>query len=301
MICDICPHFCDLQNEQTGKCLVVKNSNGNIHNPFDGIISSLNIDSIEKRPLFHYQPGMKFLSVSSYGCSFSCDFCFNFSVSQKTDDGKKLSVLDLVNIHKQKQTKGICFTFNEPSLSYKYIKDLSQLEQNIVLKTNGFFNQHIADILLKSTKAWNIDIKGDDAEYQRICKGFLQPVLDIIEYSYNKIHLEISYLVLPRIVDDYNFHEYIRNFVYALNPNMPFHLLYYYPFHNMTESCYPMCNLIKLKEFFREKLNYVYISNTTQKKVKNTYCPSCNDLLIEREGVVKINKLICCNTSVITV
>lgn len=297
MICNICPHFCDLQENQTGKCLVIKNLNGLIQNPYDGIISSLNVDSIEKRPLFHYYPGSKFLSVSSYGCSFACDFCFNYSVSQTVDTGKKISALELYKIHQQKGTKGICFTFNEPSLSYKYIEKLSKYENNIVLKTNGFFNTHISDSLIKSTKAWNVDIKGDEEEYARICKGNLQPVLNTIEYCYDKIHLEISYLVLPRMIDNYNFHEQIRSFISKLNINIPFHLLYYYPFHNMTESCYPMCNLYKLKDFFREKLNYVYVSNTTQKKVRNTYCPSCNDLLIERDSTTKINKLICCNVN----
>lgn len=297
MICNICPHFCDLQDNQTGKCLVIKNLNGLIQNPYDGIISSLNVDSIEKRPLFHYYPGSKFLSVSSYGCSFACDFCFNYSVSQTVDVGKKISALELYKIHQQKETKGICFTFNEPSLSYKYIEELSKYENNIVLKTNGFFNKHISDSLIKSTKAWNVDIKGDEEEYARICKGSLQPVLDTIEYCYDKIHLEISYLVLPRMIDNYNFHEQIRSFISKLNINIPFHLLYYYPFHNMTESCYPMCSLHKLKDFFREKLNYVYVSNTTQKKVRNTYCPSCNDLLIERDSTTKINKLICCNVN----
>ena len=39
------------------------------------------LDPIEKKPLYHFYPGSKILSVGSYGCNLECMFCQIYEIS----------------------------------------------------------------------------------------------------------------------------------------------------------------------------------------------------------------------------
>ena len=47
-----------------------------------GRASSMNVDPMEKKPLFHFHPGKEVLSFGSVGCNLGCLHCQNFSISQ---------------------------------------------------------------------------------------------------------------------------------------------------------------------------------------------------------------------------
>ncbi len=294
----ICPHNCKLRPGETGRCLVVRNDNGKIHNPSSGFCSLISVEPIEKRPFFHYRPGSKYLAVGFYGCSFSCNFCQNFKVSQTTD-GKSLykSPSDLDALADSKGADGIAFTFNEPTIYHEYIQSVGDTGANIVLKTSGFVNLPIVDELIPIVSAWNVDIKGDEAEYERTCGGTLQPVLDTIEKLAGQTHLEISYLVLPRQVNDMVFHVRMRNWLASLSPDIPVHLLYFYPFHRMTEPSYRPEALVPIIELFRERLRYTYVSNAFNSELRayrDTTCDICDRVLIARQRGIEVIADECC-------
>jgi pyruvate formate lyase activating enzyme len=221
--------------------------------------------------------------------------CQNFKVSQTTE-GPNLykSPQELMSLAEQKAS-GIAFTFNEPTLYYEYIREVSG-GVDVVMKTNGFVNTAILDEL-SGVSAWNVDIKGDDDEYQRICHGRLDPVLDSIAYLSNRSHLEISYLVLPRMIANMGFHRRIRDFLADINPAIPVHILYFYPFHKMIEHAYAPKDLVPIISLFKERLQYTYVSNAFHSELigyRHTYCSSCNDMLVERLRGVRVLKSECC-------
>lgn len=120
MICDICPHLCDIKNGEHGKCLVRHNNGERIYDKYYGQCSTIALDSIEKRPFFHFLPGSKFLSVGLLGCNFSCQMCQNFSISQSTDhECKYLSPDELCSLARDRQARGIVFTYSEPTMHYE--------------------------------------------------------------------------------------------------------------------------------------------------------------------------------------
>lgn len=297
-MCNVCPHYCELHNGETGKCKIYRNINGTIVNTGDGKCSALSVDAIEKRPLFHYLPGSKCLSAGWYGCSLFCKFCYNFEVSQSSDgDYYAISPESLISITKDKQSEVIAFTYNEPTLYYEFICNVPNVVP-VVIKSNGFANKHIFDKLFQRVNAFNIDIKGDEEEYQSVCGGSFRYVKESIEHiSKSRRHLEISFIVLPRIINNYSFLNEVRDWLVDLDQNIPLHLLYYYPYYQMHDEQYSTEQLVELRDFFHEGLSYVYISNLYKNNIlhfRNTYCSQCKQLMVKREIGIDIIKTKCC-------
>jgi len=301
MICDICPHYCDLNEGDVGKCLVRGSVDESIKPLYYGDCSLISVEPIEKRPFFHFLPGTKHLAVGLFGCSFSCKFCANFNVSQ-THRGKRkyLPPNDLCDLQLQKGASGIVFTFNEPTVHFEYILDVGVTENRgpISIKTNGFVNSNTLKEIIFVTDAFNVDIKGDELEYKNVCGGWLQPVLESIDTIYeSKTHLEISYLVTPRLVSDMSFHRRMLN-ILKDKPDIPIHILYFYPFYKMSNLRYQVNDLLPVVDIFREHMRYVYISNIYDTQVlnfRNTYCSTCGSLMINRDHDIEVRKLSCCD------
>ena len=306
MICDICPHFCSIPPDSVGRCGIIRNESSKLVNAYAGQCSNIAIEPIEKRPLFHVLPGSKFLSVGFYGCSFSCDFCQNHRVSQQTTGKSEFySPTDLVKLALERNVQGIAFTYNEPTIYHDYIEEVghdigrSRVSSHLklVIKTNGFVRPWVIRNLCLYADAINVDIKGDDEDYNKICGGWLDPVMDCIERIINmETHLEISYLVLPSKIHDDRFNIYFRNWLADIDPEIPVHLLYFYPFHRMVVPTYKPSELLSLREMMLEKLDYVYISNhfgTETSATRNTVCLECGKTRINRQKG-SVTSSICC-------
>src|SRR4030043_1173659 len=85
--CYLCPLYCKIGKGQNGFCFIRKNIDGTLQSLAYGSPCSVNIDPIEKKPLFHFYPGTNILSLGSYGCNLRCDFCQNYTISQRISSG----------------------------------------------------------------------------------------------------------------------------------------------------------------------------------------------------------------------
>lgn len=303
MICNICPHQCSLEDGETGKCLVLSNEKGRIVNKFYGQCSYLSVEPIEKRPLFHYFPGSRFLSVGGLGCSMTCAFCQNFKVSQSLSAKTVYkSPSDLVDLRLEKGARGIVFSFNEPTVHFDYVLTVAMMSNNTVVKTNGYASDYVFNKLCDENVAFNVDIKGNEDDYKKICGATLEPVLESIKLIANrKNHLEISYLIVPERLQDVDFHLRVRSVLCELNSNIPVHILYFYPFLRMQSESYPPKAILDVVNLFQETMPYVYVSNIHDEKMiahRDTVCKKCGNILIDRKGPVKINTLECCGQKI---
>ena len=280
----------------SGRCLVIQNESSKLVNAYAGRCSNISVEPIEKRPFFHVLPGSKFLSVGFFGCSFDCKFCQNHRVSQQTD-GKSAfySPSDLVKLALDRQVKGIVFTYNEPIVYHDYIEEVgheigkSQRSSHLklVMKTNGFAHSWVIRNLCLYADAINVDIKGDNDDYRKSCGGWLEPVLDCVDWVIRMgVHLEISYLVLPSKLRDNRFNMYFRNWLADIDSTIPVHLLYFYPFHAMVIPSYKPSELLSLRDMMIEKLDHVYISNYFGSEVsaaRDTICGICGKVMVSRQ------------------
>jgi pyruvate formate lyase activating enzyme len=308
LICGICPHDCKISLGAVGRCSVIRNIGSTLENIYEGHCSNIALEPIEKRPFYHILPGSRFLSVGFFGCNISCEFCQNFTVSQQVKGSSKFySVKELVELAQDRNADGIAFTYNEPTIYHNYIEEVGNeigrrnLPLKLVIKTNGFVRPSIIRNLCLYADAINVDLKGDDNDYKEVCGGWLDPVLTCIEWILRMdVHLEISYLVLPSKIDNSAFNIYFRNWLADLDPYIPLHLLYFYPFHRMNVPSYKPSRLLSLMNMFLEKMEYVYIANhfgDGLAEFRDTTCRDCGLSLITRQRSVCVRSLRCCGNS----
>lgn len=311
-ICDICPHNCLIPLNSAGRCGVILNKSSKLVNAYSGHCSNIAVEPIEKRPFFHVLPGSKFLSVGFFGCSLSCKFCENYRVSQQViGESKFYSPPELVRLAIEHDTQGIAFTYNEPTIYHDYIEEVgheigrskSSSYLKLVIKTNGFVRPWVIRNLCLYADAINVDIKGDNKDYDEVCGGWLDPVVDCIEWIVSMdVHLEISYLVLPSKIHDNRFNIYFRNWLADINSAIPVHLLCFYPFHHMVVPIYEPSELLSLRDMMLEKLDCVYVSNCfgVTSHARDTFCGECGEIIVSRQqGSVTSN--VCCGAKLLGV
>jgi len=292
--CNLCPHNCILANNESGKCKVRQNVEGILYSKSYMKISSLSLDPIEKKPLFHFLPGKRILSVGSVGCNLECEFCQNFEISQCNPDDyrylKETSVSNII-IHalRNKENCGIAFTYNEPIVEIEFVKELAQAAKKENLRTvfisNGYINLEPLKDLMQYIDAFNIDLKAfDNSFYKTYTGGDLDTVLRTLKIiSASKKHLEITNLIIPTLNDDEDsFRNLLKWIKVELGKNTPLHLSGYFPRYKMKIEATPIHILDSFYQIAKEYLNYVYIGNVYSFPGSNTSCPSCKKTVIER-------------------
>lgn len=290
--CDLCPHACLLKEGQTGRCRVRIVKDGRLMAKSYGRISSAQVDPVEKKPLYHFHPASEIFSIGGWGCSFSCAFCQNWTISQKTlNSGTPVTPADLINRALAMCSSGIAYTYNEPLIAFEFVKECAELaqKQNLanVLVTNGYINPDPASKLLPYIDALNIDIKSmDDAFYRKHCGGTLEPVLDFaVQAKQSGSHLEITNLLIPQENDDTEIIETLAVWVTEhLGEMTPLHLSAYHPQYKFNNPPTPSRTLETAYEICRKHLQFVYLGNVISQKGRDTVCPSCGKLLISRQG-----------------
>lgn len=266
--CRLCPHECQLSEGEMGKCLIRRGSNTMPYSECDSFsISTIAIEPIEKKPLLYFKSGNKTLSLGGYGCSLFCNFCQNFKVSQqKPEKIKQLSSVDIINLAKENNLNIVCFTYNEPTLFYPQILNLSRELNNInidvVIKTNAYLNDFYWDHTCRNINAMNIDFKGSEERHVEklgIKENTYKVILDNIDFAIkSKTHVEIS---IPIYENHTN--EDINPLIDVLkeNKNVPLHLLRVFPVYKLNGKPTRKDKLEEFKEKLHAYSDKIHIHN----------------------------------------
>jgi len=288
ILCQLCPHYCKIMPGKTGLCRSRKNEDGKLWATNYGDTTSIALDPIEKKPLYHFYPGNKILSIAPNSCNMRCPFCQNWEISQETVPTKFISPETLVGIYKEHSSFGIAYTYTEPLMWFEYLLDAGELIHKEggknVLVTNGMINEEPLLKLLPLIDAMNIDLKTMDQEvYQKVLHGDLNAVKRTIEIVHSSsCHLEITNLLVTGLNDKKRDIDKLIDYVASIDTNIPIHFSRYYPNYNYDKPPTPVKKLEYAYTKARERMNYVYLGNVPSEDGSNTYCPKCNSLLIER-------------------
>lgn len=299
--CGLCHHACEIANKKTGLCGVRKNIEGKLYSLVYSKPVALNVDPIEKKPLFHFQPGSSTYSIGTLGCNFFCGNCQNYHMSQGRLMEKRCEETDETGLERIIENAlgdgctSISYTYNEPTVFIEYAFDLMKLAQQNGLKnvwvSNGFMSTAALDSLLPYLDAINIDLKSmDDDFYRQNCGARLQPVLDNLKRIKNEqVHLEITTLLIPSLSDDLDMLKRLAEFmVVELDTDTPWHISRFSPDISWKLRHLPPTRddmVYEAHEIGKEAgLKYVYVGNIPGDQKENTYCPSCGELCIRRLG-----------------
>lgn len=294
--CDVCPQHCTLREGKRGSCFVRKHHHGEIVLTSYGRSSGFCIDPIEKKPLNHFYPGSSVLSFGTAGCNLSCKFCQNWDISKSRQidslcDGAQPEQLARAAL--RYGCKSLAFTYNDPVIFLEYAVDtaIAAKESGIksVAVSAGYICEQPRAEFYQHMDAANIDLKGfTEHFYHKICHGHLAPVLETLAYLKHEtdVWFEITNLLIPdENDDDKELHQMCQWIVENLGANIPLHFSAFHPdFKMLNKQRTPLSTLLKARDIaLSYGLNYVYCGNVHDTASDSTYCPKCNNRVIERD------------------
>lgn len=287
--CELCPHRCRVAEGKRGICRVRENRGGRLFATTYGRVAAVQMDPIEKKPLFHFHPGTEILSVGSIGCNFRCGFCQNWHLVLGQASLSAAGIPDLVRSAKASGSIGIAYTYNEPMIWHEFVTDCAREFRKAgmvnVLVTNGYVSPEPLADLLPLVDAMNIDLKSmDPGFYRKTCGGDLDPVLDTIRAAAKHVHVEITTLLVTGENDSDDAIRKVVDFVAGTDAEIPLHFSRYFPHHRFTAPPTPPGRLEAAFRIGREKLSYVYVGNYFLAGSEDTRCPRCGATVVRRQG-----------------
>ncbi len=294
--CRLCAHRCFIAEGKRGVCSVRENRGGRLYSLVYGKLISLQIDPIEKKPLFHFFPGSKIFSIASPGCNFRCSFCQNWQISQITKGprgqivGENYSPQEVVQLALESGSQSIAYTYTEPTIFFEFAYDTAKLSRRKGLKnifvSNGYQTPETIEYLAGIIDAINVDLKSFSAEYYlKYCGAKLEPILRNIKlFLQAGIWVEVTTLIVPRENDSPSEIKAIAEFLASLSPDIPWHISRFYPHYQMQDHpATPLETLYQAYEIAKEAgLHYVYLGNVPSPQYTSTFCPFCQALVVER-------------------
>ena len=295
--CNLCGRRCVIAEGAAGVCGARINEKGTLFTQSYARSCSTSADPIEKKPLFHFNPGSQVYSVASPFCNFFCEFCDNWVISQQRSVSETQTIPPeaVVRAAKRLGCDGISYTYTEPTVFFEWAYDSAKLAHEDQLfntfVTNGYLTPEGVKTISPYLDAVTVDFKGagDPEVYARLMKvPSVEPVYDCLrELKKHKIHIELTNLVVPKYGDsDEQLGKLATWIVENLGADTPFHLLRFFPNFDLVDI--PATQVQTIEKALRiakeSGLKYVYAGNIPGHDGENTNCPKCNKTVIERYG-----------------
>jgi len=296
--CILCNHRCIISSSKRGLCGVRENREGKLYTLVYGRAISLNVDPIEKKPIFHLFPGSTSFSIATVGCNFRCLQCQNHEISQmpRGEDGRiegsEVSPYKIVSLTKQYQCQSISYTYTEPTIYFEYAFEIARQAHQGGIKnifvTNGYMTEEALKTIQPYLDAANVDLKSFREEfYKEVCGAKLKPVLENLKQMRQMgIWVEITTLIIPTLNDSDQEFEEIAQFIVSLGREVPWHISAFYPTYKMLNlPRTPVSALHRARKIgINAGLRYVYCGNIPGEEGEDTFCPQCGRRVIERVG-----------------
>jgi len=311
--CFACAHRCLIPEGKKGICKVRYNEDGLLQVP-RGYAGALQVDPIEKKPFFHALPGTRAFSFGMLGCDYHCRYCQNWITSQALHDPaseeagarpQDVKASELTKLALQYKCQTITSTYNEPLITSEWAVEVFKEARQKGLLTSYVSNGNATKEVLEFIRPWvdlyKVDLKGfNDKRYRQTMGGTLRPVLESIErLKAMGFWLEIVTLVIPGFNDSEEELRGIAKFLASVDRDIPWHVTAFHSDYKMMDT--PDTGPEQLNRGFQigkeAGLRYVYSGNRPGEvgATENTYCPSCNELLIERYGFQVMRNLLSAN------
>jgi pyruvate formate lyase activating enzyme len=298
--CHACQIRCAIPEGKLGACNARGVEKGALYSLIYGKASTVCLDPVEKKPLFHFYPGRVFLTAGTRGCNFRCPGCQNYQVAHDRPalDGSNLEALlpeESAALALEHGAFGLAWSYNEPIIWIEHVLEAAQAAKARGLKTalvtNGYATREALELLAPHLDAYRVDVKGFSTRaYETVSGGIArwEEILEVTALAKAKgLHVECVTNVTPGINDSKDelrdLARWIRD---ALGPFTPWHVTRFYPhaeLMNVKPTKIPYVEGIRAMSL-EEGLKYVYVGNLPGHAAQNTCCHACGELLIERRA-----------------
>jgi pyruvate formate lyase activating enzyme len=296
MKCLICPTECsEISEVKYSTCRTRIASGNKLYTIAYGNPCAVNIDPIEKKPLYHFLPTTTALSIATAGCNLACLNCQNWTISQsspKDTQNYDLMPDKVVEECINSKCRSIAYTYSDPVAYYEYAYDTAKLARakgiKNVLVSAGYIYERPLRELCKYLDAATIDIKSFSEDIYAMLNGAkLKPVLEALKIMKQEgLWLEISNLVVPSWTDDIEMIKRMCDwFVENGFAGNPFHFLRFQPQYKLTNlPPTPASTLERVRNIaLSAGMKFVYIGNVPGEG-ETTFCPKCKKTLVDRKG-----------------
>jgi pyruvate formate lyase activating enzyme len=294
--CTVCRRRCEIAEGGRGWCRTRINEGGTCYTLIYGKVSSICVNPIEKKPVYHFFPGSRWLSLGSLGCNFRCPGCQNWDIAHWTGKGLRdtnyIEPEKAVDLAESSGCLGISWTFNEPTIWLEYTIDSAVLAKECGLHTNyvtnGFISGEAFDLIAPWLDVWRVDVKGfSERSYEKTghTRGLSFVLENTVRAKKRGMHVEVVTNITPGFNDDEGelraLAAWIRD---ALGPETPWHVTRFHPHHRLQDlHATSLSRLEEARQIGKEEgLWYVYLGNVPGHRWENTYCHRCGELLIRR-------------------
>ncbi len=305
--CHVCARACLISPGGCGACGTRRNEGGQLYSLIMDRVSAICLDPIEKKPLYHFFPGSRVLSLGSVGCSFRCPGCQNAHLSAQSPPAadsalRVLSAEQAVARAVREGADGICWTYNEPAIWVEYTLAGARLakEQGLYTAyvTNGTATREHLDLIGPYLDAYRVDLKAfSAAAYQQIA-GFagVEAIRDGVRYARERwgMHIECVTNVTPTINDRDEELQAIASWIAsALGVDTPWHVTRFFPHAGLRHLPPTPLERLEYAEASGRAigLRYIYLGNVPE-IAQDTRCPECSGLLIRRSGYAVVENRI---------
>ena len=298
--CYACGHRCLIHEGKRGICKVRFNKGGRLMVPAN-YVAGLACDPTEKKPFFHVMPGSDTLTFGMLGCDLHCAYCQNFLTSQALRDDVAgvaptlVSSDRLVAMARTYDAAMVATSYNEPLITAEWAIEVFRKAKPAGFKTafvsNGNATPQVLDYIRPWTDCYKVDLKSMSDRNYRQLGGVVDNILETIKMVHERgFWEEIVTLVIPGFNDSTDELRRAADFIAAVSPDIPWHVTAFHQDYNMQENANTTAEqLILACEIGQAAgLRYVYAGNLPGRvgSWENTWCPSCDELLIERVGYV---------------
>ena len=299
--CHVCQRRCLVKDGQRGYCRTRLNRKGKLYTIIYGHVSTIMVSPIEKKPVYHFFPGSRWLSLGSYGCNFRCPGCQNWDIAhsevrEEIRFAKMTPPEELVRIARKSKCLGISWTYNEPTLWLEYTLEGAKLAKKNNLYTNyvsnGFITPEALDIIGPYLDVFRVDLEGfSEDSYKKIANvDDFSGILEVIKRAKQKwkMHVEVVTNIIPEMNDREEDLSRMASWICSeLGKDTPWHVTCFFPQLKLSHLQPTSVEALeKTREMGLSKgLNYVYLGNVFGSQGENTFCPNCGQTLIARQGL----------------
>jgi pyruvate formate lyase activating enzyme len=296
--CYACGHRCLIKAGKRGICKVRFNEAGHLRVPMN-YVAALACDPTEKKPFFHVLPGSDTLTFGMLGCDLHCAYCQNWLTSQALRDDaavsqpKPVTAERLVSLAQAYNAAMVGSSYNEPLITAEWAVEVFRKARPEGFRTafisNGNATPQVLDYLRPWTDCYKIDLKSMSDKNYRQLGGVVDNITETVKMVHERgFWEEIVTLVIPGFNDSEDELKRAASFIASVSPDIPWHVTAFHQDYHMTENANTTAEqLVRACEIGRDAgLRYVYAGNLPGRvgRWENTWCPSCDELLVERYG-----------------
>lgn len=296
--CYACGHDCKIPDGALGVCKVRFNRSGRLMVPW-GYTGGVQCDPVEKKPFFHAHPGALAYSFGMLGCDLHCGYCQNWVTSQALRDSSAVAPPidttpeELVRDAVRQGARVLVSTYNEPLITGEWAVAIFKQAREAGLMTAFVSNGNGTPRALEYLRPWidlyKVDLKSFDDRRYRELGGRLQPILNTIRQLYDmEVWVEIVTLLISGFNDSDDELFKLTEFIASVSPDIPWHVTAFHADYKMRDPANTTPTMLRHAAAIgkRAGLRFVYAGNLPGLvgTLENTYCPGCQELLVERYG-----------------